>query len=132
MGWRTEKAMKMRPYIEKAAKSLPDEEAQEVPEIFEPWDADKIYSVGDRVEDFGMLYKRIQPQTAPEIYPPHEVPALWVRVWVEEWPEWEQPTGAHDAYAFGAKVSHNGHHWISDIQANTYEPGVYGWHIADS
>lgn len=45
----------------------------------------------------------------------------------EEWPEWVQPTGAHDAYALGAQVSHNGRHWTSDIDANTYEPGVYGW-----
>ena len=45
----------------------------------------------------------------------------------EEYPEWVQPTGAHDAYAQGAKVSHNGKKWTSDIAANTYEPGVYGW-----
>lgn len=35
-------------------------------------------------------------------------------------------TGAHDAYNEGDKVSHNGKHWISDINANVYEPGVYG------
>lgn len=45
----------------------------------------------------------------------------------EEWPEWVQPTGAHDAYALGAQVSHNGKHWTSDIDANTYEPGVSSW-----
>ena len=45
----------------------------------------------------------------------------------DEYPEWIQPTGAHDAYAQGAKVSHNGKKWTSDIPANVYEPGVYGW-----
>lgn len=45
----------------------------------------------------------------------------------QEWPEWIQPTGAHNAYAKGAKVSHNGKRWISDVDANTWEPGVYGW-----
>lgn len=40
---------------------------------------------------------------------------------------WVQPTGAHDAYAQGAKVSHNGKKWTSDIAANVWEPGVYGW-----
>jgi len=45
----------------------------------------------------------------------------------EEWPEWVQPTGAHDAYALGAQVSHNGKHWTSDIDANPYEPGVSSW-----
>ena len=32
-----------------------------------------------------------------------------------------------DAYPKGAKVSHNGKHWISDLDANVWEPGVYGW-----
>lgn len=132
MGWRVDKANRMRPYIEQAVKSLPDEEAQDVPGLFQAWDGSRIYEVGDRVEDIGQLYKRIQPQAAPEIYPPHEVPALWVRVWVEEWPEWLQPTGAHDSYALGAKVSHNGQHWISDYDGNIWEPGVFGWHLADS
>jgi hypothetical protein len=27
----------------------------------------------------------------------------------------------------GAKVSHNGKHWISDVDNNVWEPGVYGW-----
>ena len=38
-----------------------------------------------------------------------------------------QPTGAHDAYGFGAKVSHNGKKWTSDVENNTWEPGVFGW-----
>lgn len=57
-------------------------------------------------------------------------PALWVAVSVEEWPEWVQPAGAHDAYAYGAKVTHNNSHWISEIETNVYEPGVYGWVMA--
>jgi hypothetical protein len=27
----------------------------------------------------------------------------------------------------GDKVSHNEKHWISDVDANVWEPGVYGW-----
>lgn len=45
----------------------------------------------------------------------------------EEWPAWSQPVGAHDAYSSGAKVSHNGKHWISSVDNNVWEPGVYGW-----
>ena len=45
----------------------------------------------------------------------------------QEWPEWVQPTGSTDAYAKGAKVIHNGSKWTSDVDANTWEPGVYGW-----
>jgi len=40
---------------------------------------------------------------------------------------WVQPTGAHDAYPIGARVTHNGHTWESWVAANVWEPGVYGW-----
>ena len=40
---------------------------------------------------------------------------------------WTQPTGAHDAYPLGAKVTHNGRTWTSTVAANVWEPGVFGW-----
>lgn len=40
---------------------------------------------------------------------------------------WVQPTGAHDAYALGAVVTHDGQTWTSTIPANVWAPGVYGW-----
>jgi len=46
-----------------------------------------------------------------------------------EYPEWVQPQGAHDAYALGAIVSHNSQLWISIVDANVWEPGVYGWEV---
>ena len=45
----------------------------------------------------------------------------------QEFPEWVQPIGAHDAYAAGSKVSHNEKKWVSDIDGTVWEPGVYGW-----
>jgi hypothetical protein len=51
-----------------------------------------------------------------EIVPEDSGPAAWV-----------QPTGAHDAYPAGAEVTHNGKTWRSDVAANVWEPGVYGW-----
>lgn len=53
---------------------------------------------------------------------------MWARVDDpgEEWPEWRQPL-PEEAYPEGAKVSHNGKHWISKVPANVWEPGVYGW-----
>ena len=60
---------------------------------------------------------------------PPVTPALWAVTSdpAEEWPEWSQPLGAHDAYQKGDKVSHNGKHWISTADGNVWEPGVYGW-----
>ena len=40
---------------------------------------------------------------------------------------WTAFTGAHDAYALGAKVTHKGKTWTSTAAANIWEPGVYGW-----
>lgn len=43
-----------------------------------------------------------------------------------DWPEWVQPTGAHNAYAKGSQVTHNGEKYVSKIDANVWEPGVLG------
>lgn len=45
----------------------------------------------------------------------------------EDGQPWVQPTGAHDAYPLGTKVTHNGKTWTSATAANVWEPGVYGW-----
>lgn len=122
-----EKVELLRKLIEKAAVSLDDESALSGVELFPEWKADTAYSVGDRISDDGILYKCIQAHTSQASWRPSLTPALWLRISIEEWPEWVQPIGAHDAYALGDKVSHNEKHWVSTIDYNTYEPGVYGW-----
>ena len=42
-------------------------------------------------------------------------------------PDWVQPTGAHDSYQTGAVVIYGGESWKSTIDANVWQPGVYGW-----
>lgn len=42
-------------------------------------------------------------------------------------PQWAQPEGAHDAYAKDAEVLYGGLVWVSTVDANVWEPGVYGW-----
>ena len=113
--------------IQTAINYLPDEEAETVTALFPDWETSKAYAVGDRVKYNELLYRCVQAHTSQADWTPDVVPALWVRTSTEEWPEWIQPTGAHDAYNQGDKVSHNEKHWISDIDANVYEPGVYGW-----
>ena len=113
--------------IQTAINYLPDEEAETVTALFPDWETSKAYAVGDRVKYDELLYRCVQAHTSQADWTPDAVPALWVRTSTEEWPEWIQPTGAHDAYNKGDKVSHNEKHWISDIDANVYEPGVYGW-----
>ena len=123
-----EKARKLRQVIVRLSAELSDTEAFDVAELFPAW-ALKDYAVGDRVQYEGNLYKCIQAHTAQSDWTPDTAVSLWVKVDDPsiEWPEWHQPQGAHDAYAMGDKVSHNGKHWISTADANIWEPGVFGW-----
>ncbi len=130
MGYYVERAKALRPVIEQASLSLSDADAFGAPELFPRWDEDgHYYNVGDRIDYTGKLYKCIQSHTSQADWAPDISVSLWVEVPDPsiEWPEWKQPTGAHDAYNTGDKVSHNDKHWISEIDANVYEPGVYGW-----
>lgn len=43
------------------------------------------------------------------------------------YPAWVQPSGAHDAYQVGDRVTHAGSDWESDTPGNVWEPGVFGW-----
>ena len=110
-----------------AISYLDDDQAESVVSLFPDWQANTLYSIGDRCQYNNLLYRCVQAHTSQADWTPPTVPALWVRTSTEEWPEWIQPTGAHDAYNTGDKVSHNNKHWICDIDANVYEPGVYGW-----
>lgn len=44
-----------------------------------------------------------------------------------EYPGWVQPTGAHDAYNIGDKVSYGGKKWVCTINGNVWAPDVTGW-----
>lgn len=60
-----------------------DETALDCKALYPEWNSENIYSIGDRVRDGDDLYKRRQPQIAPEIYAPHEAPALWLKISLE-------------------------------------------------
>lgn len=122
-------ARKLRELIVKASASLDDTDALGGIELFPRWNNSTEYAVGDRVNYSDVLYKCLTAHTSQPSWTPDVAPSLWVRVDDPsiEWPEWVQPLGATDAYPLGAKVSHRGSHWVSDIDANVYEPGVYGW-----
>lgn len=120
---------KLRSLIIKASASLSDTDALNGVELFAVWASDTDYAVGDRVSYEGTLYKCLTAHTSQSTWTPDASPSLWVRVDDPsiEWPEWIQPVGSTDAYPMGAKVSHNSKHWISDVDGNVWEPGVYGW-----
>lgn len=97
--------------------------------LFETWQTGVAYTVGQLRNWGDKLYKCVQAHTSQAGWEPDKAVSLWSAASdpAEEWPEWSQPVGAHDAYAKGDKVSHNGKHWTSTADANVWEPGVYGW-----
>lgn len=115
---------------------LPDAVALTLPEIYDEWNPDSISYIGKdtATEDKpasivrynNALYCCLQSHTSQASWTPEASPSLWVLIDdpAIEWPEWKQPTGAHDAYDLNAKVSYNGKKWISQIAANTVEPGT--------
>lgn len=120
-------ANKIRKSITGIVENLSDEDALSVTILFEPWKTGIDYKIDDRIKFNDNLYKCIQAHTSQSDWTPDITPALWKIVSIEEWPEWIQPTGAHDAYSIGDKVSYNGKHWISTVDGNVWAPGVYGW-----
>ena len=123
-----QEAKAIRASIDGLAANQTDEILIDNMAAFPHWNGDGVqYLTGMLVQYDGKLYRVIQPHTSQPDWTPDKVPALFVRVSVEEFPEWVQPTGAHDAYKKGDKVTHNGLRWISAADSNVWEPGVYGW-----
>ena len=121
-------AKAFRAKVERAAAAVQDDaESLELIELFPAYRVGVAYAVGDRIRYGEKLYRVVQAHTSQADWVPDGTPALYTVVSVEEWPDWVQPTGAHDAYAAGAKVTYNGKHWVSDIDNNTWAPGAYGW-----
>lgn len=121
-------AKAFRAKIERAAAAVTeDATALELIELFPAYKAGTAYAVGDRIRYGGKLYRVVQAHTSQADWAPDTLPALYTQITLDEWPEWVQPTGAHDAYAAGAKVKHGGKRWVSDVEANVWEPGAYGW-----
>ena len=123
------KAKQLRQLIEQLAVTLDDETALTGVELFPMWAIGMAYAAGDRVQHGSILYKCVQAHTSQADWTPDSTPALWVTVSLDEYPEWVQPTGAHDAYNIGDKVSYNGQQYICTTDANVYAPGVYGWDL---
>ena len=107
--------------------------AAEHTNVFASWQPGVNVAVGS-YRNYGngddtKLYRCLQAHTTQEGWEPDVAASLWKIAGdpTVEWPEWSQPIGAGDTYDAGAKVSHNDKHWISDIDNNVWEPGVYGW-----
>ena len=113
----------------KLRESATDEQALSVPVLYPAWRSGVDYVTGQRVLHGGVLYKALQDHTSQDDWTPDAAPSLFAKVLIpeaEKIPEWEQPDSTNP-YSAGDKVTHNGKTWVSDIDNNVWEPGVYGW-----
>ena len=126
-----DRAKYLRKIIENLSSTLEDDQALDSIELFPLWKKDITYTLGTRVRYNDILYKCLQDHTSQEDWTPAAAPSLWTKVLIpdpEVIPEWEQP-GSTNPYMTGDKVTHNNQTWVSDIDNNVWEPGIYGWSL---
>ena len=106
-----------------------DEQAIDAVAVYPTWREGVAYVTGERVRYNEILYKVLQDHTSQTTWTPESAPSLFAKVLIsdpETIPEWTQPDSTNP-YQTGDKVTHNGATWISTIDNNVWEPGVYGW-----
>ena len=117
--------------------NLPDDQAMEVADLYPEWVAMKAYAV-DEIVKYGVnadgetqLYKVIQAHTSQEDWKPDVTASLYKAIGFTDdgVSIWTQPLGATDAYMAGDVVSFEDQLWISTVDNNVWQPGVYGWEL---
>ena len=131
-----EKAYQLRTWIEKAisAMEMTDAEALECVELYPRWVINKAYEIKDMVNYNNLLYRCVQAHTSQDAWTPDVSVSLWDEVKINAdtgYDEWQQPTGAHDAYNTGDRVVYMEQIYESLIDGNTYSPDAYpaGWQL---
>ena len=103
------------------------------------------YHVAGRLtdEERDALYQEARAHAQPVYDVQAEIEALWAAVRAlqtqpsepdepaDEWPEFAQPTGAHDAYHAGDQIAYNGKHYICKMDGCVWTPDAYpaGWEV---
>ena len=121
--------IELRSLIEKSVQHLDNNDALKAHTLFPKWLVGVEYVVGYKVQQNGVLYNCITAHTSQETWSPDVSPSLWAKVLVAEDGTplpWEQPDNTN-AYKKGDKVTYDGSVWVSDIDNNVWQPGVYGW-----
>lgn len=110
-----------------------DEQAYEVPVLYPSWKEGMAYEVGERILYNEILYKVLTAHTSQADWTPDVSASLFAKVLIPDEnviPAWEQPDSTN-TYKTGDKVSHNGKTWVSIVDNNSWEPGVYGWEVIE-
>ena len=113
------------------ADNLTDEQAVQVPLIFEAWQVGVDYKVGKKLVYEEVLYKVLQDHTSQETWTPKDAPSLFARVLVDDGGavlDWVQPDSTN-SYMKGDRVKFEGKIYESLIDSNVWSPTAYpaGW-----
>ena len=113
------------------ADNLTDEQAVQVPLIFEAWQVGVNYKVGKKLVYEEVLYKVLQDHTSQETWTPKDAPSLFARVLVDDGGavlDWVQPDSTNP-YMKGDRVKFEGKIYESLIDNNVWSPTAYptGW-----
>lgn len=134
MGLIYDLAIQTRDAIDNLTVNATDEVALQSSLLYPKWKSGKSYVTGYRLNYEGILYKVLQDHTSQDDWTPDVASSLFTKVLIPDEnvvPEWEQPDSTNP-YAKGDKVTHNGKTWVSDVDNNVWEPGVYGWSEANT
>lgn len=92
-------------------------------------------------EDRESLYALAREGAQPVYDYAAEIEAIWAAIREsqgqaqepEEWPEFVQPTGAHDAYGVGAQVTYNGQRYRCKLANCVWSPDAYpdAWELVE-
>ena len=115
--------------FKKLRNLVTDEISLQVINLYPTWKPNNAYINGERVLYNEILYKVLQDHVSQESWTPDSAPSLFAQVLIpneNDIPEWIQPNSTNP-YKMNDKVKYNGEIWISIINNNSWEPGVYGW-----
>jgi len=112
--------------------SVSDEQIMSMPSFIDRWQAGLALRPGQLVLHEDIVYRVQQAHTTQADWMPGGTPALFRALGTEDeaissYPLWIQPTGGHDAYNRGDRVTYNGIRFESTIGANVWAPSVWGW-----
>lgn len=124
----------IRMAIKQANTITDDKEALGVQMLYPRWKEGKEYKTGQYIQYNEILYKVLISHTSQVDWTPDIAASLFAKALVDPTGEtildWVQPDSTNP-YMKGDKVTYNGTTYISIIDNNIWEPGVYGWEIVE-
>lgn len=111
-----------------------DAVALEIQEFYDIWQPKVLVKAGQYIRHNDILYKVLTEHTTQESWTPDAAPSLFAKVLTdptgETILEWVQPDSTNP-YMKGDKVLFNGVTYMSIVDNNVWEPGVYGWEVME-